>query len=108
MIHTDHRPLVYFLKSDLHEGIYSYWANVLQRLNLYIQYIPRPRNKVADGLSKTLFRTDLKDNTIKAYNKALREQGPRWIWKDRKDGFKVFLKGLDLAIKAEVVDYSTI
>ena len=36
VIHTDHRPLVHFLKSDSHEGIYGHWADKLRRLNLVI------------------------------------------------------------------------
>ena len=55
-IHTDHRPLTRFLKSDLHEGIYGHWADQLRRLNIDIRYIPGPRNKVADGLSRTIFQ----------------------------------------------------
>ena len=41
IIYTDHRPLVHFLKSDLHEGIYGHWADLLRRL-------------IADGLSRTV------------------------------------------------------
>ena len=26
VVHTDHKPLVYFLSSDLHERIYGHWA----------------------------------------------------------------------------------
>jgi hypothetical protein len=108
IIHPDHRPLVHFLKSDLHEGIYDHWADLLRRLNIDIHYIPGHRNKVADGLSRTLFQTDLKDHAVDACARALKEQGPRWIWRDGKGGFEEFLKTLDPATKAEVVDYGTI
>ena len=108
IIHTDHRPLVHFLKSDLHEGIYGHWADLLRRLNIDIQYIPGPRNKVADGLSRTLFQTDLKDHAVEACGRALKEQGPKWIWKDGKDGFEAFMKALNPAMKAEVVEHGTL
>lgn len=107
IIHTDHRPLVHFMKSDLHEGIYGHWADSLRRLNIEIKYIPGPRNKVADGLSRTLFQTDMKDASVEACSRMLTEQGPRWIWKDGKDGFEAFLKGLDSTTRAEVIDHGT-
>ena len=53
---TDHKPLTHFLGSDLHEGVYGNWADQLRRLNIKIKYLPGPRNKVADGLSRTLFQ----------------------------------------------------
>lgn len=55
IIHTDHRPLTHFFKTDTHEGIYGHWADQLRQLNVKIEYIPGHRNKVADGLSRTLF-----------------------------------------------------
>jgi hypothetical protein len=57
VVHTDHKPLTHFLSSDLNEGIYGHWADQLRRLNITIKYIPGHRNKVADGLSRTLFRS---------------------------------------------------
>ena len=107
IVHTDHRPLVHFMKSDLHEGIYGHWADLLRRLNIEIQYIPGPRNKVADGLSRTLFHTDMKDSSVEACSRRLAEQGPCWIWKDGKDGFEAFLKGLDGVTRTEVIDEGT-
>ena len=80
----------------------------MRRLNVDIQYIPGPRTKVADGLSRTLFQTDLTDHAVETCGKALREQGPRSIWKDGKDGFEAFLKVLNPAMKVEVVDHSTL
>lgn len=107
VVHTDHRPLVHFLKSDLHEGIYGHWADSLRRLHIVIKYIPGPRNKVADGLSRTLFLGDTHDAAGEACARHLAESGPRWIWTDGKHGFEAFLKSLDSATRAEVVDHGT-
>lgn len=107
VIHTDHRPLIHFMKSDLHEGIYGHWADLLRRLNIEIKYIPGPRNKVADGLSRTLFYTDMKDACVEACGRQLGEHGPKWIWKDGKDGFEAFLKGLDASTRGEVIEQGT-
>jgi hypothetical protein len=57
---------------------------------------------------RELFQTDLKNHAVNACSRALKEQGPRRIWKDGKDGFEAFLKTLDPAVKAEVVDSGTI
>ncbi len=110
IIHTDHRPLTHFLSSDLHEGIYGHWADKLRRLNVVIQYIPGPRNKVADGLSRALFRDDqcADDEAVRAARKVLSEQGAKWIWKDGKGGFEEFLRALDPAVKEEVTVHGTI
>lgn len=56
LVHTDHKPLTFFTSSDVHEGIYGHWADQLQRLNIKIVYIPGPRNKAADSLSRTIFK----------------------------------------------------
>lgn len=109
VIHTDHRPLTHFLISDLHEGIYGHWADKMRRLNITIQYIPGPRNKVADGLSRALFHDDCSDNeTLLAAQKALSEGGAKWVWKDGKGGFEEFLKSLDPAAKEEVTVHGII
>lgn len=63
VVHTDHKPLVFFLESDAHEGIYSRWAFELRQMNITIAYIPGPRNRIADGLSRTLFDAALCDST---------------------------------------------
>lgn len=72
IVHTDHRSLTHFLGSDLHEGIYGHWANKFRRLNISIEYIPGHRNKVADGLSRTLFRTETceEDEAVRTALKA--------------------------------------
>ena len=95
------------MKSDLHEGIYGDWADLLRCLNIEIKYIQRLRNKISDGLSTTLFHADMKDARVEACSRRLADHGPRWIWKDGKDGFEAFLKGLDDATKAEVIDHGT-
>lgn len=55
VIFTDHKPLLYFLNSENHEGIYARWVFELRQLNVSIQYIRGEKNKVAYGLSRTLF-----------------------------------------------------
>ena len=94
-IHTDHRPLTRFLKSDLHEGIYGHWADQLRRLNIDIRYIPGPRNKVVDGLFRTIFQGEecLSSQDIK---NALSEiqKNRAWVWKDGKRGYEEFLCSL--------------
>ena len=110
VIHTDHKPLTHFLSSDLHEGVYGHWADQLRRLNITIQYIPGPRNKAADGLSRTLFQDAdcLEDSAVALAKQELETQGPRWIWKDGKDGFEAFLGSLDQDRKREVLDHGTV
>ena len=34
-------------------------------------------------------------------------QGPRWIWKDGKNGYEAFLISLSLLDRSEVVDHAT-
>jgi hypothetical protein len=109
VVHTDHKPLTYFLASDLHEGIYGHWADKLHRLNVSIVYIPGHRNKVADGLSRTLFDSDCSDD-IKVQRMAteLADHGSHWVWKDGKGGFEEFLTRLNLNERLEVVEHGTI
>ena len=110
IIHTDHRPLTHFLPSDSHEGIYGHWADQLRRLNVIISYIPGPRNKVADGLSRTLFRSEDcdTDGKIEEALAKLRSLGPSWIWKDGKDGYQFFLDSLNKSDLEEVITKGTI
>lgn len=109
VIHTDHKPLTHFLSSDLHEGIYGHWADSLRRLNLTIQYIPGHRNKVADGLSRTLFDDPecSGDSKTLRIHEELAKQGPKWVWKDGAGGFDSFLKSLAESHKEEVLEYGT-
>lgn len=108
IIHTDHKPLTHFLSSGNHEGIYGHWADQLRRLNIEIVYIPGPRNKVADGLSRTLFYPDREEEISQEGLKMLQTQGPQWIWKDGKNGFEAFLRSLSKADRAEVTDQGTL
>jgi hypothetical protein len=78
IIHTDHKLLIHFIDADYHDGIYRNWAIKLRELNVKIQYIPDTRNKIADGLSRTIF--DDIDCTINERSKTLKNeldrQGP--------------------------------
>ena len=110
VIHTDHKPLVQFLKSDSHEGIYGHWADKLRRLNLEIQYIPGRRNRVADGLSRTLFLAEdctADSNVIEAW-RAISKEGPKWVWKDGKGGYQAFLDSLNDSDRTEVISGGTL
>ena len=80
IVHTDHRPLTHFLKSDLHEWIYGHWADQMRRRNLSIEYIPGPRNKVADALSRTLFDDGCTESaTVSRVKDELEKKGSKWI-----------------------------
>ena len=109
IIHTDHKPLIYFLKSDSHEEIYGNWADQLRRLNIEIRYISGARNKVADALSRTLFDEGCTETrpVAEAFGK-LTQHGPQWIWKDGKDGYEAFLKSLQNAEREEAIEHGTI
>jgi hypothetical protein len=108
VVYTDHKPLTYSLKSDLHEGIYSNWAIKLRALNLHIEYIPGPRNAVADGLSRTIFEDAdcLPDDKVRSVMEELDLQGSeraQWIWKDGKGGLEDFLKSLTKPVESRAV-----
>ena len=109
VVHTNHKLITRFLDSNLYEGIYGNWADHLRRLNIIIQYIPEPRNKVAYGLSRTLF--DLRCSDSAAVSKVkheLNDKSPIWIWKDGKDGFDSFLATLNHSEQLEVIDKGTL
>ena len=112
VVHTDQKPIVQFLKANQHEGIYGHWAMRLRNLSIKIVFIPGARNKVADGLSRTIFDSPgcednervrtLKDEFDRQPDKAL------WVWKDGKGGFDHFLSSLDMVDKDEVVQQGTL
>lgn len=79
--------------ADGHEGIYGHWADQLRRLNVEITYIPGPRNKVADALSRTLFDEGCSESkhVLEACGR-LSQEGPAWVWKDGKNGYEGFLQ----------------
>ncbi|SLM38554.1 Ribonuclease H-like domain [Lasallia pustulata] len=110
IIHTDHKPLVHFLNSSLHDGIYGHWAARLWELHVKIVHIKGARNVIADGLSRTIFfREDCgEDNTVYAAQEHIKEEGAQWIWKDGKDGFEAFLKNLANGDRAEVIGQGTL
>jgi hypothetical protein len=58
IIHTDHKSLIHFLEFDRHEEIYEHWADKMRDLNIKIRYVSERRNKVADELSRTIFRKE--------------------------------------------------
>ena len=110
VVHTDHKPITHFLSSYLHEEIYGHWADQLRRLNITIKYIPGHRNKVADGLSRTLFQDDdcSEDAKVLRMQSEVTERGHRWVWKDGKDGFEAFLANLSSLEREEVIQHSTL
>ncbi len=78
-------------------------------MNIIIEYIPGPRNKVADGLSRTLFDAECSETeAVSQAKKALDAGGPKWVWKDGKDGFNSFLASLNKSEQLEVVDRGTL
>ena len=97
IVHIDHKSLIHFLSSNLHEDIYDHWTNKLRRLNLTIQYISRSRNKIVDVLSRTLFtENECETNeVIQKINKSLQEHDSMWVWKDDKKEFDEFLVTLN-------------
>lgn len=110
IIHTDHKPLVHFLESSLHDGIYGHWAAKLQELNVKIVHIKGARNVVADGLSRTIFfKEDCgEDNAVSRAMENLHREGAQWIWKDGKGGFEEFLKSLSSEEKEEVTEQGSL
>lgn len=109
IIRTDHRPLTHSLKSDLHEGIYGHWADKLRRFNIAVEYVPGPRNKCADGLSRTVYREEncTEDSQVRRLSGALATHGLQWIWKDGKDGYEQMLSGLGTAEREEILEFGT-
>ena len=93
VVHTDRKLLTYFMGADSYEGIYRHWANQPRRLNVKITYIPGPRNKVADALSRTLFDEGYSESkhVLEACGR-LSQEGPAWVWKDGKNGYEDFLQ----------------
>lgn len=105
IIHTDHKLLIHFLNSSLHDRIYDHWAVKLQGLNIKIVHIKGSRNVIADDLSQTIFfKKDCEeDNTVHLTLDNLHWEGAQWIWKNDKDEFETFLKGLTDDEQTEVV-----
>jgi hypothetical protein len=92
-IHTDHKPITYFLQCSMLEGIYARWACELRSLNIEIVYIPGKRNKVADALSRTIFPDENCDDDLSEFGHIRYHDGePRWIWKDGKGGYEALIQ----------------
>ena len=93
-VHTDHKPITFFLQCSHLEGIYARWACELRDLNIDIVYIPGEKNKAADALSRTIFLDEECNDDLSAYGSlGFGESGePRWIWKDGKGGYETLLK----------------
>ncbi|KAI0995068.1 hypothetical protein K3495_g13114 [Podosphaera aphanis] len=94
-IFTDHKPLIYFMDSHLIHGIYSRWAEELNLLNVRIEYIPGERNRIADALSRTIFRNeDCSIDEILTSMGSLAwsdDNQPHWVWKDGVGGYQDLL-----------------
>ena len=104
VVYTDHKPLLSFLNSDYHDGIYARWANKLRRVNIVLEYIEGPRNKVADGLSRTIF-DKLDAEKMESFKQEVQahRNDPKWFWKDGKGGYEEFLDSLLPEFKAEAI-----
>jgi len=68
----------------------------LRTLNVKFEYIKGERNRVADGLSRTIFGDEdcRSDEIIKSMGKVTDDETPRWIWKDGIGGYEEMLKRL--------------
>jgi hypothetical protein len=58
LIHTNHKSLIWFLRSDAQKDIYDHWANKLRRLNLKIKYISEIRNQITSELFRIIFQDE--------------------------------------------------
>ena len=56
IVHMNHKSLVQFLISDLHDDIYEHWAIKMRELNLKIEHISEYWNKIINELSQTFFQ----------------------------------------------------
>lgn len=110
IIHTDHKPLIHFLESSLHDGIYRHWAAKLCELNIKIVHIKGKRNVVADSLLRTIFFEEDcgADSVVQEIQGRLQKEGHQWVWKDGKDGFEAFLESLAEKEQVEVVSLGTL
>ena len=110
IIHTDHKSLTHFLKSDYHEGIYGHWADKLRELNIQIKHIFERRNKIADDLFRTIFKNPdcSNDENVSYMTEVLAKNGPAWIWKNDKDEYQAFLASLNGVNRQEMIDYESI
>jgi hypothetical protein len=92
-IWTDHKPLTWFMTPSHHEGVYARWVTELRHLNVTIRFITGKRNKVADGLSRTIF-PDPEAREVDQALLHLRDVDPEgiWVWKDGTGGYEGYMK----------------
>ena len=103
-----HKPLVHFLKSDFHKRIYGHWADQLRRFNVEIKYVSKPRNKITDGLSRTLFDEDCTETaTIIDMYETMRKKNPQWVWKNGKGGYEKMLSRFQPVFRSEMMNCGT-
>ena len=95
IIYTDHKLLVKFINTDYHKDIFLYWANKLHLFKICIQYIPKKKNIIANGLSWVIFNNANCTPNCLIYKLAkkicLHQDRKRWFWKSSKDGYKNIL-----------------
>ncbi len=109
VIHTDHKSLIWFLRSNAQKRIYDHWTNKLKRLNLKIQYISNRRNQIANELFRTIFQ-----NENFFFNDAVHQiidvidKDFKWIWKNEKREYQNFLKNLEFMKKQKILDQETL
>lgn len=84
---TDHKLLMYLLKSSAFGGIFVRWALKLRCLGVDTRWIVGSWNVVAGALSRTIFPDAEYDApTLEEFGESLQEEGkdPIWVWKDGK------------------------
>jgi hypothetical protein len=93
IIHTNHKFLIHFLKSNKHESIYDHWVDKMRDLNINIQYNSERRNRVTDELSRIMFRQSncMSDQNVEFALKSLHDESFEWIWKNDKIEYEEFL-----------------
>ena len=106
IIHINHKPLVHFLKSSFHDGIYSHWTAKLRKLYIKIMHIKEKRNTVTDDLFCIIFHWEncFADDTVQSIQNHLNYESFKWVWKNDKNSFNTFLKDLSELEKTEVIE----
>ena len=79
-------------------------------LSVKLVHIPRARNQIADGLSRTIFDSKDCEPTPKTemISNQLKEHGLEWIWRDGKGGYEALLKRLSEKEREEVQSFGTL
>jgi len=107
IIHMNHKSLVQFLTSDLHDSIYNYWAVKMRKLSLEIKHIFELKNKMTDELSRTLFNNfNCHMNIVsKTVQQELEKKNSQWIGKNDKEDFTEFLNMLIQNQSLEIIKH---